>query len=95
MIERGNQSIYNQYVVRVPDRDRVKKHLGERGIGTAIYYPIPMHRQECFQYLGHREGDFPESERACREALALPVYPELPKEQVEYVAKELLAAVGG
>jgi dTDP-4-amino-4,6-dideoxygalactose transaminase len=93
-IEAGNESIYNQYVVRVPNRDAVKKRLAERGIGTAIYYPIPLHLQECFKYLGHKEGDFPESERACREVLALPVYPELAKEQVEYVAKELLAAVG-
>jgi dTDP-4-amino-4,6-dideoxygalactose transaminase len=93
-IEAGNESIYNQYVVRVPDRDAVKKRIAERGIGTAIYYPIPLHLQECFTYLGHVEGDFPESERACREVLALPVYPELAKEQVEYVAKELLAAIG-
>jgi dTDP-4-amino-4,6-dideoxygalactose transaminase len=92
-IEAGNESIYNQYVVRVPNRDAVKQRLAERGIGTAIYYPIPLHLQECFAYLRHNEGDFPESERACREVLALPVYPELPREQVEYVAKELLAAV--
>lgn len=93
-IEPGNESIYNQYVVRVPNRDAVKQRLAERGIGTAIYYPIPLHLQECFKYLGHNERDFPESERACREVLALPVYPELPKDQVEYVAKELLEAVG-
>jgi dTDP-4-amino-4,6-dideoxygalactose transaminase len=93
-IESGNESIYNQYVVRVPNRDTVKKRLADTGIGTAVYYPIPLHLQECFKYLGHNEGDFPESERACREVLALPVYPELPKEQVDYVAKELLAAVG-
>ena len=92
-IEAGNESIYNQYVVRVPNRDAVKKRLADKGIGAAIYYPIPLHLQECFKYLGHREGEFPESERACREVLALPVYPELPKEQVEYVANELLAAV--
>jgi dTDP-4-amino-4,6-dideoxygalactose transaminase len=90
-IDEGNWSIYNQYIVRVPDRDRVKLRLAERGVGTAIYYPIPLHLQECFGYLGHREGDFPESERACSEVLALPVYPELPEEQVRYVAEELLA----
>ncbi|HEV2294016.1 MAG TPA: DegT/DnrJ/EryC1/StrS family aminotransferase [Tepidisphaeraceae bacterium] len=93
-IEPENESIYNQYVVRVPNRDAVKQQLADRGIGTAIYYPIPLHLQDCFSYLGHNTGDFPESERACREVLALPVYPELPKEQVEYVAKELLEAVG-
>jgi dTDP-4-amino-4,6-dideoxygalactose transaminase len=92
-IDDGNWSIYNQYVVRVPDRDRVKQRLVERTIGTAVYYPIPLHLQECFAYLGYREGNFPESERACREVLALPVYPELPEEQVRYVAEELLAVV--
>jgi dTDP-4-amino-4,6-dideoxygalactose transaminase len=92
-IESGNWSIYNQYVVRVPDRDRVKKTLQEKGIGSAIYYPLPLHMQECFAYLGYRSGDFPQSERACNEVLALPVYPELPQEHVRYVAQELLSAV--
>jgi dTDP-4-amino-4,6-dideoxygalactose transaminase len=93
-IDSANWSIYNQYVVRVPDRDRVKKTLQEKGIGSAIYYPLPLHMQECFKYLGYGAGDFPQSERASNEVLALPVYPELPEEQVQYVAKELLAAVG-
>jgi dTDP-4-amino-4,6-dideoxygalactose transaminase len=93
-IDERNRSIYNQYVVRVPNRDAVKQRLADKGIGSAVYYPIPLHLQECFRYLGHKPGDFPESERACREVLALPVYPELPEEQVRYVAKELLAAVG-
>jgi dTDP-4-amino-4,6-dideoxygalactose transaminase len=93
-IEEGNWSIYNQYVVRIGDRDRVKKVLEEKGVGTAIYYPLPLHLQECFSHLGYRRGDFPQSERACEEVLALPVYPELTEEQVKYVAKELLAAVG-
>ena len=94
LIEEGNWSVYNQYVVRVPDRDRVKQRLAEKGIGSGVYYPIPLHLQECFRYLGGKPGDLPESERACHEVLALPVYPELPQEQVRYVAKELLAAVG-
>ena len=93
-IEEGNWSVYNQYVVRVPDRDRVKQRLAEKGIGSGVYYPIPLHLQECFRYLGGKPGDLPESERACHDVLALPVYPELPQEQVRYVAKELLAAVG-
>jgi len=94
-IETGNRGIYNQYVVRVPgERDAVKQKLHERGIATAVYYPIPLHEQECFKYLGHKRGDFPESERACREVLALPVYPELTDEQVKYVAKTLLELVG-
>ena len=92
-IEDGNWSVYNQYVVRVPDRDRVRQRLADRGIGAGVYYPIPLHLQECFAYLGGREGDLPETERACREVLALPVYPELPEQHVRYVATELLAAV--
>jgi dTDP-4-amino-4,6-dideoxygalactose transaminase len=89
----GNWSIYNQYVVRVPQRDRVKDLLAQHDVGTAVYYPIPLHMQECFAYLGHHEGDFPESERACKEVLALPVYPELLPEQIEYVAEQLIQAV--
>ncbi len=91
-IEPGNWSIYNQYVVRVPDRDGVKKKLADKGIGSAIYYPIPLHLQECFAYLKHNAGDFPESERACLDVLALPIYPELPPEQIRHVARELLTA---
>jgi dTDP-4-amino-4,6-dideoxygalactose transaminase len=91
-IEPGNWSIYNQYVVRVPNRDAVKARLAERGIGSAIYYPIPLHLQECFAHYGGRAGDLPETERACREVLALPVYPELTEEQVRHVAVELRAA---
>lgn len=93
-IDPGNWSIYNQYIVRVPDRDRVKKVLQEKGIGSAIYYPLPLHLQECFADLGYRAGDFPITERACNEVLALPVYPELPEEQVRYVAEQLRATVG-
>ncbi|HEY2587175.1 MAG TPA: DegT/DnrJ/EryC1/StrS family aminotransferase [Tepidisphaeraceae bacterium] len=94
-IDQGNWSIYNQYVVRVrvPDRDRVKQELAARGVGSAVYYPIPLHLQECFRHLGYKDGDLPESERACREVLALPVYPELEEEQVRYVAKQLLEIV--
>ncbi len=92
-IEPGNWSVYNQYVVRVPNRDRVKARLAEHGIVSGVYYPIPLHLQECFAYLNVREGDLPESERACREVLALPIYPELPEEQIRFVAKELAAAV--
>jgi dTDP-4-amino-4,6-dideoxygalactose transaminase len=93
-IEPGNWGIYNQYVVRVPNRDAVKQRLADKGIGSAVYYPIPLHLQECFRYLGVRAGSMPETERACREVLALPVYPELPEEQVRYVAQELRAAAG-
>jgi len=92
-IDPANWSIYNQYVVRLPKRDAVKKALADKGIGSAIYYPIPLHLQECFKYLGCNKGDLPESEKACEEVLALPVYPELPEEHVRHVATELLAAV--
>ena len=94
-IDEGNWSIYNQYVVRIPSgqRDVVKQRLADRGIGTAIYYPLGLHEQKCFAHLGYKRGDFPETERACEEVLALPVYPELPEEQVRHVAKELREAL--
>lgn len=88
-IDEGNWSIYNQYVIRLSDRDNVRRQLAERGVGTAVYYPIPLHLQECFSYLGVRRGDLPETERACREVLALPIYPELTEEQVRYVAAQI------
>jgi dTDP-4-amino-4,6-dideoxygalactose transaminase len=92
VIDAGNWSIYNQYVIRLPNRDAVKQRLADKGIGTAVYYPLGLHLQECFRDLGYREGDLPETERACREVLALPIYPELAEEQVRYVADEVILA---
>jgi dTDP-4-amino-4,6-dideoxygalactose transaminase len=79
------QHIFHQYVVRVPRRDELRAYLTERGIGSEIYYPLPLHLQAALKNLGYSEGDFPESERAAREVLALPIYPELREDEQEIV----------
>lgn len=84
-----NHHIYHQYVIRTPKRDALREHLTRKEIGTAIYYPLALHEQECFRYLGYRAGDFPESERAACETLALPMYPELSREAQRYVAESI------
>ena len=83
--------IYNQFVIRCPKRDQLKAYLMTRGIGTEVYYPIPLHLQECFVDLGYKAGDFPHAEAACREALALPIYPELNDMQQRYIVDEIKA----
>jgi dTDP-4-amino-4,6-dideoxygalactose transaminase len=85
--------IYNQFVVRVRDRDRVRAFLAAQGIGTAIYYPVPFHAQRCFEYLGHRPGDFPVAEEAADSSLALPIYGELTAAQQESVVRAIAAAL--
>lgn len=86
--ERGNHHIYHQYTVRVTNgkRDALQKHLASRGVQSAIYYPLPIHLQEAYAFLGYQQGDLPESERASEEVLSLPVHPDLAHEQVEYAA---------
>ncbi|MGO9934432.1 MAG: DegT/DnrJ/EryC1/StrS family aminotransferase [Steroidobacteraceae bacterium] len=86
----SGRHIFNQYIVRAQRRDALKDFLAQRGVGTEIYYPVPLHLQKCFEYLNHRAGDFPESERAARESLALPIYPELEPAQLQHV----ITAVG-
>ncbi len=84
-----NHHIYHQYVIRTPQREALREHLTRREIGTAIYYPLALHEQECFRYLGHGAGEFPEAGRAARETLALPMYPELAREAQRYVAEAI------
>jgi dTDP-4-amino-4,6-dideoxygalactose transaminase len=90
-IDPANESIYNQYTLRVARRDDLQNHLKEKGIGSAIYYPLSLHLQPCFEYLGYKRGAFPESERATREVISLPVYPELQQSQLD----EVIDAVRG
>ena len=85
--------IYNQFVVRVPNRDAVKAYLEAHHVGTAIYYPVPFHQQQCFAYLGYAAGQLPRAERAAAETLALPIYGELTEEQQRYVVDTLAAAL--
>ncbi len=77
--------VFHQFVIRAPERDRLRERLSARGIGSEIYYPLPLHRQKCFAWLGYPEGSFPESERAAREVLALPIYPEMSSSSIEEI----------
>jgi dTDP-4-amino-4,6-dideoxygalactose transaminase len=85
-VDPANVSIFNQYTLRVERRDELQKHLNERKIGNSVYYPLPLHLQPCFEYLGYREGQCPEAERAAREVISIPIYPELTRPQLDEVA---------
>ncbi|MCK4292429.1 MAG: DegT/DnrJ/EryC1/StrS family aminotransferase [Planctomycetes bacterium] len=93
-VEPNNLSIYHQYTVTASDRDQLQKFLTENKISSAVFYPKPLHLQDCFADLGYREGDLPVAEKLCTEVLSLPIYPELTAEQVEYVAKTALEFYG-
>jgi dTDP-4-amino-4,6-dideoxygalactose transaminase len=86
-----NTHVYHQYVIRIKkgNRDNLRKHLTEQNIGTSIYYPKPLHLQPCFEYLGYKEGDLPEAEKACHETLALPIFPEMEEKEIEYIVKKV------
>ena len=91
-----NESIFNQYTLRVTSgrRDALQAHLKARGVGTSIYYPLPLHLQPCFAYLGYRQGQFPESERAAQEVLSLPIFPELTRAQLDEVVSGVVSFFG-
>lgn len=93
-VEPANTPIYNQYTIRVPKRDDLQAYLKERGIGCAVYYPLPLHLQPCFAYLGYKEGQFPHSEKASSEVLSLPIYPELTTAQLDEVIEAVRTFFG-
>jgi dTDP-4-amino-4,6-dideoxygalactose transaminase len=90
----GNRHVYNQYTIRSTRRDELKQHLDQAGIGNAIYYPLPLHLQQCFESLGGRPGDLPVTEQAATEVLSIPVFPELTREQQEDVVQALREGAG-
>ncbi|WHZ02384.1 DegT/DnrJ/EryC1/StrS family aminotransferase [Neobacillus sp. YX16] len=89
VVREENYHVFHQYTLRVERRDELQAFLKENGIDSMVYYPVPLHLQPVFEYLGYREGDFPISEQACKEAVSLPMFPELKAEQQEYVVKKI------
>lgn len=89
VVHPGNQHVYNQFTIRTSRRDELSAYLTQREIGNRVYYPVPLHLQECYQDLGYRKGDFPVAEQAAQEVLSLPVYPELTDDQLHYVVETI------
>lgn len=94
-IDEGCVSVYNQYVIRVKKRDELRAHLAAAGVGSEIYYPLPLHLQKCFKGLGYKKGAFPVSEKAAKEVLALPIYPELKPAEIRHVVETIAAFYAG
>lgn len=91
VVEENNISIFHQYTICAPKRDDLQKHLAENQVSSAVFYPKPLHIQDCFADLDYKQGDFPITEKTCQQVLSLPVYPELKKEQIEFVAEKIKA----
>jgi dTDP-4-amino-4,6-dideoxygalactose transaminase len=89
VVDPANEHIFHQYTLRVERRDQLQARLKEQGIGSAVYYPIPLHQQECFAHLGYKTGSLPQSERAAAEAISLPIYPELSRAQLDFVIETI------
>ena len=90
----GSGHIFHQYTLRASRRDALRERLESRGIATGLYYPVPLHLQECFRYLGYAAGDFPHSEKASHEVVSLPIYPELTDEIQKRIVKEIASFYG-
>jgi dTDP-4-amino-4,6-dideoxygalactose transaminase len=85
VVDDGNEPIFHQYTLRAERRDELQAHLKGKGVGNAVYYPVPLHLQNCFSHLGYKRGRFPEAEQAAREVISLPIYPELTRDHIEFV----------
>lgn len=90
IIAKGNRHVFHQYTIRVRERDELRQHLKQKGIETSVHYPLPLHLQPAFKYLGYKKGDFPEAEKVAQEVLSLPIYPELMRPEIHFIVKRVL-----